>query len=69
MREVSAVMLDGEKISKYVDILQGVVQRCTLSPNLFKIPGIYINNLLVAVEAARRSHGRGRYGVGIDVCG
>ncbi|MEP2874451.1 MAG: reverse transcriptase domain-containing protein [Hyphomicrobiales bacterium] len=46
----SAVMLDGE-ISKYVDILQGVAQRCTLSPNLFKI---YINDLIVAVEAARQ---------------
>ena len=32
----SAVMLDGE-ISKYVDILQGVAQGCTLSPNLFKV--------------------------------
>ena len=29
----------------YVDILQGVAQECTLSPNLFKI-------LIVAVEAA-----------------
>ena len=32
----SAVMLDGE-ISTYVDILQGVAQGCTLSPNIFKI--------------------------------
>ena len=30
------VMLDGE-MSKYVDILRGVAQRCTLSPNLFKV--------------------------------
>ena len=44
----SAVMLDGE-ISKYVDILQGVAQGCTLSPNLFKV---YINDMIVAVEAA-----------------
>ena len=39
-----AVMLDGE-ISSNVDILQGVAQGCTLSPNLLKIyihiiPGI-----------------------------
>ena len=46
----SAVMLDGE-ISKYVDILQGVAQRCTLSPTLFKV---YINDMIIAVEAARR---------------
>ena len=32
----SAAMLDGE-ISKYVDILQGVAQGCTLSPNLFPV--------------------------------
>ena len=32
----SAVMLDGE-IWNYVDILQGVAQGCTLSPNLFKV--------------------------------
>ena len=44
----SAVMLDGE-LSKYLDILQGVAQGCTLSPNLFKV--VYINNMLVAVEA------------------
>ena len=43
----SAVMLDG-KTSKYVDILQGVEQGCTLSPNLFKA---YINDSIVAVEA------------------
>ena len=45
----SAVMLDGE-ISKYVDILQGAAQGCTLSPNLFKV---YINDMIVAVEAAK----------------
>ena len=48
----SAVMLDGE-ISKYVDILQGVAQGCTSSPNLFRV---YINDmiLIVAVEAAKQ---------------
>ena len=46
----SAVMLDGE-ISKYVDILQGAAQGCTLSPNLFKV---YINDMIVAVEAAKQ---------------
>ncbi|CAB1099601.1 unnamed protein product [Ectocarpus sp. CCAP 1310/34] len=46
----SAVMLDGE-ISKYVDILQGVAQGCTMSPTLFKI---YINDLIRAVEAVRQ---------------
>ena len=46
----SAVMLDGE-ISNYVDILQGVAQGCTLSPNLFKV---YINDMIVAVEAAKQ---------------
>ena len=48
----SAVMLDGE-ISKYIDILQGVAQGCTLSPNLLKV---YINDtiLIVAVEAAKQ---------------
>ena len=46
----SAVMLDRD-ISKRVDILQGVAQGCTLSPNLRKI---YINDLIVAVEAARQ---------------
>ena len=61
-----AVMLDGE-ISEYVDILQGVAQGFTLSPNLFKV---YINGMVVAVEAAKaRSHDGGRYGVGVDACG
>ena len=46
----SAVMLGGE-ISKYVDILQGVAQGCTLPPDLFKTS---INDLIVAVEAARQ---------------
>ena len=40
-------MLDGE-ISNYVDILQGVVQGRTLSPNLLKV---YIRDMIVAVEA------------------
>jgi len=46
----SAVMLDGE-ISKHADILHGIVQGCTISPNLFKV---YINDLIVAVEAAKQ---------------
>ena len=46
----NAVLLDGE-ISKHVYILQGVTQGCALSPNLFKI---YTNELIVAIEAARR---------------
>ena len=32
----SAVLLDGE-VSKYVDILRGVAQGCTLSPNPFNV--------------------------------
>ena len=43
-------MLDG-KISKYVDILLRAAQGCTLSPNLFKV---YINDMIVAVEAPRQ---------------
>ena len=43
-------MLDGG-ISNYVYILQGVAQGCTPSPNLFKV---YINDMIVAVEAARQ---------------
>ena len=46
----SAVMLD-EETSDYVDILQGTAQGCTLSPNLFKV---YINDMLVAVEEAKK---------------
>ena len=46
----SAVMLDGA-ISKYVDILQGVAQGCTLSPNIFKV---HINDMIVATEAAKQ---------------
>ena len=46
----SAVMLDGE-IPKYVDILQGVAEGCTLSPDLFKV---YINDMTVAVGAAKQ---------------
>ena len=46
----SAVILDGD-FSKYVEILQGVAQGCTVSPNIFKI---YINDLVVAVEAAKQ---------------
>ena len=46
------VMLGGE-ISQYVDILQGFAQRCTLSPNLFKVP-VYIKDMIVAVEAAKQ---------------
>ena len=37
----SAMMLDGE-ISKCVDVVEGVPQRCTLSPNLFML---YIKTL------------------------
>ena len=47
----SAVMVDGE-ISKCVDILKGVAQGCTLSPNAFKV---YMNDMIVAVEAAKRT--------------
>ena len=46
----SAVMLNGET-SKYVDILQGVAQGCTLSPNLFKV---YVDYMILAVEAAKQ---------------
>ena len=48
----SAVMLD-EETSKYinVDILQGVAQGCTLSPNIFKV---YTNDMIEAVEAAKQ---------------
>ena len=43
-------MLDRE-ISNYVDILQGVAQGCTQPPSLFKV---YINDTIVAVEAAKQ---------------
>ena len=46
----SAVMLDGEK-SEYVDTLQGVAQRYTLSPYLFKV---HIDDMIVALEAAKQ---------------
>ena len=46
----SDAMLDG-KVSNYEDILQGVAQGCTLSLNLFKV---YINDLIVAVDAAKQ---------------
>ena len=43
-------MLDGE-ISKCVDNLQRLAQGCTLLPNLLKV---YINDMIVAVEAAKQ---------------
>ena len=46
----SAVILEWG-ISKYGDILQGVAQGCTLSPNLLKV---YVNDMIVAVEAAKQ---------------
>ena len=46
----NVVMLDGE-ISDYVDIVQGIAQGCTLSPDLFKV---YIDDVIVAVEAAKQ---------------
>ena len=48
---------------RYVDVLQGVAQGCTLAPNLIKV---YRNSMIVAVT---KSQGEGRYGVGIDTCG
>ena len=48
----------------YVDILQGVAQGCTVSPNLFKV---HTNGLIVAARQESR-WGKIR-GVGIDVCG
>ena len=45
-----AVTLD-EEISKYVDILQEVAQGCTLLPSSFKV---YINHMIVEVEAAKQ---------------
>ena len=44
------VRMDRE-ISKYVDILQGAAQGCTLSPNQSKV---YINDIIVAVEGAKQ---------------
>ena len=69
----SAVTQDGE-ISKYVDVLQGAAQGCTLSSNLFKIVSIYLYIIyvsrVVAVEAARQGATMGEDAVsGIDVCG
>ena len=46
----SAVMLDGET-SNYVDIVQGVAQGCTLSPNSFKV---FINDIIDVFEAAKQ---------------
>ena len=46
----SDVMLDGE-MSKFVDDSQGVAQGCASSPNVVKV---YINDLMVAIEAARQ---------------
>lgn len=34
--------------------------------NLFKV---YINNMIVTVKVVKESHGGGRYGLGINVCG
>ena len=60
----AVMMLDGE-ISKYVNILQGVTQGCTLSPNVFKV---YINDMISSSRSSKaRSHDGGRYGVGVDV--
>ena len=42
----SGVTLDGE-ISNYVDILKGVAQGCTFSPNLFKV---CIHDRIVAAQ-------------------
>ena len=57
-------MLDGKKL-KYVYIVQGVAQGCTLPPNLFKTHIIDSSSR----SSKAGSHGKGRYGVGIDVCG
>ena len=44
------MMLDGEE-SKYVDIIQGDAQGCTLSTNLFKL---YVNDMIVTVGTAKQ---------------
>ena len=44
-------LLFGKEVSNYVDILHGVAQGYTLSLNLFKV---YINDMVVAVEAAKQ---------------
>ena len=46
----SAVM-DGEISYEVLGISQGVTQGCSLLPNLFKV---YINDMRVAVEAAKQ---------------
>ena len=51
-------MLDWE-ISKQVDILHGVAQGCTLSPNLFKVL-VYIKYMIVAVESTKHVESRWR---------
>ena len=62
----SAVILDGE-ISNHVDILPGVAQGCTQTPNLFKV---YINDMIQAPKAAKQGVTMGgRYSIGVDVCG
>ena len=43
-------MLDGE-ISKYADILQGVAQGCTPSPNILKVNS---SDMIVAAEATKQ---------------
>ena len=43
----------GREISKYVDIVPGVPQACTLSPNTFKICTA-TNDLTIAVAAAKQ---------------
>lgn len=57
-RARSASMLPG-KIPKYVDILQRVVQGCTLSPTLFKA---FIEDSS-SINSDERDHCRGRGGV------
>ena len=47
-------------IQKYVVFLQGVAQGCALSPSLFKV---YINDMIVAVEAANQGVTMGEHTV------